>query len=198
MSAAGQRRWATQSPALCDTGHEAGTTDASWALKLDRTPDEAKRTDYYFRATHQVTVATKELAEQFFAQGEFRRAYFDGCFNGGRMALMEASRFPDDFDGIIAGDPFMSIRSIAGGARFFNKQLTLQNFIPCTLLPLIDQATLAACDAADGVNPEPGRVLLQAQDAAVPARPDPPPASRRVRSIRSTLTPAPLSTMTAE
>jgi feruloyl esterase len=137
--------------ALSDTGHEAGGTDASWALKVDGTPDEAKLTDYYFRATHQVTVATKELTEQFFAQGDIRRAYFDGCSNGGRMALMEASRFPDDFDGIIAGDPFMSIRSIAGGARFFNKQLTLQNFIPFALLPLIDQATLAACDAADGV-----------------------------------------------
>jgi feruloyl esterase len=137
--------------AVSDTGHQAGTTDARWALKLDGTADEAKLADYFFRATHQVTVASKELTERFFAQGDIRRAYFDGCSNGGRMALMEASRFPDDFDGIIAGDPFMSIRSIAGGARFFNKQLTLQNFIPFTLLQAIDQATLAACDAADGV-----------------------------------------------
>jgi feruloyl esterase len=137
--------------AISDTGHEAGTTDASWALELDGTPDEAKLTDYFFRATHQVTVATKELTERFFAQGDIRRAYFDGCSNGGRMALMEASRFPDDFDGIIAGDPFMSIRATASGAHFAKQQLTTGNFIPFTLLPVIDQATLAACDAADGV-----------------------------------------------
>jgi feruloyl esterase len=137
--------------AVSDTGHEAGGTDARWALNPDGTPDEAKLTDYFFRATHDVAVAAKELTEGFYAQGDIRRAYFDGCSNGGRMALMEASRFPDDFDGIIAGDPFMSIRSIAGGARFFNKQLTVQNFISSLQLPLIDAATLAACDAADGV-----------------------------------------------
>lgn len=134
-----------------DTGHEAGGTDASWALKPDGTPDQAKLADYYFRAVHEVTQAAKELTEAFFDQGEIKHAYFTSCSNGGRQALMEASRFPDDYDGIIAGDPFMSIRSIAAGTIFSKQQLTPSTFLPFTLLPLIDQATLAACDAADGV-----------------------------------------------
>jgi feruloyl esterase len=134
-----------------DTGHEAGGTDARWALNTDGTPDKAKLTDYYFRAVHQVTVAAKRLTERFFDEGDIEHAYFDGCSNGGRQALMEASRFPDDYDGIIAGDPFMSIRSIAAALIFEKQQLTLQTFIPFTLLSSIDKATLAACDAADGV-----------------------------------------------
>ena len=134
-----------------DTGHEAGGTDARWALKADGTPDQAKLTDYYFRAVHEVTLAAKQLTERFFAQGAIRHSYFTSCSNGGRQALMEASRFPDDYDGIIAGDPFMSIRSIAGGTIFNKQQLTAATFIPFTQLAMIDQATLAACDAADGV-----------------------------------------------
>src|SRR5579863_1537947 len=145
---------------ITDTGHTwhgftptdftGIVTDARWALKPDGTPDEAKLTDYYFRATHEVTLATKQLAEAFF-NGDIQRAYFDGCSNGGRMAMVEASRFPDDFDGIIAGDPFMSIRAIAAGPHFRKQQLQSGNFIPFTLLAMIDQATRKACDAADGV-----------------------------------------------
>jgi len=147
--------------AVSDTGHvgegfNAGditgiATDARWALNADGTPDEAKLADYYFRATHDMAVAGKLIAEGFYAQGKVQRSYFDGCSNGGRMAMVEASRFPDDFDGIIAGDPFMNIRSIAAGAQFSKQQLTAENFIPFTDLAFIDQATLAACDALDGV-----------------------------------------------
>src|SRR6185437_4526016 len=109
-----------------------------------------KLTDYYFRATHDFTVAAKRLVARYY-DDEIGRAYFDGCSNGGRMALMEATRYPDDFDGIVAGDPFMSIRSIAAGAQFAKQQLQPATFIPVTLLPLIDRATAAACDALDGV-----------------------------------------------
>jgi feruloyl esterase len=134
-----------------DTGHEAGGTDASWALKADGTPDEAKLADYYFRAVHEVTRAAKQLTRKFYAQGDIEHAYFSSCSNGGRQALMEASRFPDDYDGIIAGDPFMSVRAIAGGVHIHKQQLTPQTFIPFPLLAAIDAATTAACDAADGV-----------------------------------------------
>ncbi len=137
--------------AISDTGHQAGGTDARWALKPDGTPDEAKLTDYFFRATHQFTIAAKQLEQRFFNRVKILKTYLTGCSNGGRMALVEATRFPDDFDGIIAGDPFMSIRSIAAGAKFFKRDLTTANFLPFTLLPLIDQATIAACDAVDGV-----------------------------------------------
>lgn len=146
-------RYAT---AVTDTGHQAAaahrtSTDASWALKADGTADQAKLTDYYFRATHQVTAATKDLVGRFFGNSP-KRAYFDGCSNGGRQALVEATKFPDDYDGIIAGDPFMDIRSILAGVSFNKVQLASANvYIPATKLPMIDAAVNASCDKADGV-----------------------------------------------
>jgi tannase/feruloyl esterase len=114
-------------------------------------PDEAKITDYYFRATHQVTIATKDLVGRFFGATP-TRAYFDGCSNGGRQALVEATKFPDDYDGIISGDPFMNIRSILAGASFDKVQLASADaYIPATKLPFIDSAVKASCDKVDGV-----------------------------------------------
>ncbi len=146
--AAAAERFAT---AVTDTGHQAGSTDAHWALLAPGVPDEAKITDYYFRAVHEVTIATKDLVGRFFGMAP-ERAYFDGCSNGGRQALVEATKFPDDFDGIIAGDPFMDIRSILSGVSFNKIQLASANvYIPATKLPMIDAAVNASCDAVDGV-----------------------------------------------
>jgi len=136
--------------AITDTGHEAGNTDASWALTASGSPDYAKIADYYYRATHQVTIAAQALTRKYYRQ-KISKSYFDGCSNGGRQALVEATTYPDDFDGIIAGDPFMGIRAITGGVHFQKQQLTPQTFIPAAMFPAIDQATIAACDAADGV-----------------------------------------------
>jgi feruloyl esterase len=142
---------------ITDTGHTAGETDGSWALNPDGTPAKEKLTDYFFRATHAVTVTGKQLVSAFY-DADIQRAYFDGCSNGGRQAMMEASRFPDDYDGIIVGDPFMSLRSILGGVQFNKQQLSVPpslkdagTFIPFTKLPMIDAATTLACDGADGV-----------------------------------------------
>jgi feruloyl esterase len=65
--------------------------------------------------------------------------------------LMEAARYPDDFDGIVAGAPFMDIKAILAGARFYQHLLTPAAYIPAALLPVVDKAMLASCDAADGV-----------------------------------------------
>jgi Tannase and feruloyl esterase len=136
--------------AVTDTGHSAGATDARWALNALGQPDEAKITDYYFRAAHQVTAAGKELVSRYY-RGSIRRAYFDGCSNGGRMAFVEATKFPKDYDGIIAGAPFLDIRAIIAGAKFQKVQLSPATYIPATRLPAVDAAVYAACDAVDGV-----------------------------------------------
>ncbi|HLJ26885.1 MAG TPA: tannase/feruloyl esterase family alpha/beta hydrolase [Candidatus Angelobacter sp.] len=148
--------------AVSDTGHTGHgltpadglgiATDARWALPAPATPDTTKITDYYFRATHDLTVAGKELVKGFFGAPKIERSYFDGCSNGGRMAFVEATRFPDDFDGIVAGAPFMDIRSVIAGAGIQKTQLRSPSaYIPAALLPMIDQAVYASCDAADGV-----------------------------------------------
>jgi feruloyl esterase len=137
--------------AITDTGHQSGNTDASFSLKAPGVPNEAALTDYYFRATHEVTVSMKEVVEAFF-DGTIQRAYFAGCSNGGRQAFVEATKFPDDYDGIIAGAPFFDIRTILAGVKIQKQQLqSAQTYIPATLLPAIDAAIYKACDAADGV-----------------------------------------------
>ncbi len=137
--------------AITDAGHLAGGTDASWALLAPGQPDEAKLADYYYRATHQVTAAGKQLTQGFYGQA-VAAAYFDGCSNGGRQALVEATRFPDDYDGIIAGDPFFDIRSAIVAARLAKQQLSRAAYIPATLLPMVDAAVNASCTKTDGVD----------------------------------------------
>src|SRR5450755_3343659 len=73
--------------AVTDTGHTAAATDASWALISPGVPNTPKLLDYYYRAAHEVAVAAKQLVLNFFAAKTIKRAYFDGCSNGGRMAL---------------------------------------------------------------------------------------------------------------
>jgi len=136
---------------ITDTGHQAGGTDARWALVAPGVPDEAKIVDYYFRAAHQVTQASKLLVQSYY-EAPIWRAYFDGCSNGGRMAYMEATRFPEDFDGIIAGAPLMDMRVMLWGGRFQKTQLASPNaYIPAGKLPMVDAAVRASCDKADGV-----------------------------------------------
>jgi feruloyl esterase len=137
--------------AITDTGHEgASSADGRWALVKPGVADEAKLTDYYFRAVHQVTLATRQLVQGYFGKLP-ARSYFDGCSNGGRQALMEASRYPDDFDGIVAGAPFMDIKAILAGTRLYQHLLTPSAYIPAALLPMIDKATVASCDETDGI-----------------------------------------------
>jgi len=146
--------------AVTDTGHVGHgltpndflgiVTDARWALLPDGTPDTAKVTDYFHRAVHDVTVTGKRLVRAYY-DADIERAYFDGCSNGGRMAFVEATRYPDDFDGIIAGAPFLDIRVVMGGIKDAKQFLTPSTYIPFGVLPQVDQAVYASCDAADGV-----------------------------------------------
>lgn len=137
--------------AITDEGHQAGNTDASWALTAPGQPDESALADYYYRSTHEVTNAAKSLVQSYYA-ATISKSYFDGCSNGGRQAMVEATDFPDDYDGIIAGAPFMDIRTIIAGAKFQKTQLqSADTYIPASMLPTIDAAVYAACDAADGV-----------------------------------------------
>lgn len=137
--------------AITDTGHLAGGTDGSWALTSPGHPDEAKLTDYYYRATHEVTIAGKQLTQSFYGGGPISEAYFDGCSNGGRQAMIEASYYYDDYDGVIAGDPFFDIRTIVNGVKNAKQLLTPETYIPASLLPAVDAAVNASCDAVDGV-----------------------------------------------
>ena len=82
-----------------------------------------------------------------------KRSYFDGCSDGGREALMEAQRYPDDYDGILAGAPANYWTGLLSMAPVDTQALTATpaSYIPPAKIPVIAQAVLAACDKLDGV-----------------------------------------------
>jgi feruloyl esterase len=138
--------------AVTDTGHQGGNADASFALLAPGVPNTPAFVDYAYRAAHEVTVAAKQLLRDFYTAGSVERSYFDGCSNGGRMALIAAMHYPDDYDGIIAGDPATNERLILSLLKGAKANLAPPSArLPATLLPIIDAAVYASCDAVDGV-----------------------------------------------
>jgi hypothetical protein len=148
MAAALRNGYAT---AATDTGHRGDIVnnwDASWALG---SPE--KVVDFGYRAVHEMTEKARATIRAFYGQAP-RWSYFEGASNGGREALMEAQRFPDDYQGILAGAPALfSTRLLA--AAVYNIQVpsmtNLASYIPASKIPGISAAVLAACDALDGV-----------------------------------------------
>ncbi|HWC76882.1 MAG TPA: tannase/feruloyl esterase family alpha/beta hydrolase, partial [Blastocatellia bacterium] len=142
LGAAVARGYATAST---DTGHSTG--DAGWALGHPE-----KIVDYGHRAIHEMTVKSKAIVTAFYGSGP-KRSYFASCSNGGRQALMEAQRYPNDYDGIIAGAPANYFTQVLTGFAF-NMQATLADpasYIPANKLKAIEAAALASCDSRDGV-----------------------------------------------
>jgi feruloyl esterase len=131
-----------------DTGHTGRATDAGWA------PGHPEKvTDFGYRAIHQMTVAAKAVVREFYGSAP-RHSYFSGCSNGGRQALMEAQRFPGDYDGILAGAPANYWTHLLTSA-VWDAQATNNDpasYIPSAKLPAIAHAVIQACDAHDGVS----------------------------------------------
>jgi feruloyl esterase len=133
--------------ASTNTGHYASGTDASWALNHPE-----KIVDFGHRAIHLTSINAKSIIKAFYGSAP-KRAYFSSCSNGGRQGLMEAQRYPGDYDGIIAGAPASYWTHLLSNAGW-DLQTTLKDagsYIPPAKLPAIQNAALAACDANDGV-----------------------------------------------
>lgn len=135
---------------LTDTGHVGDGTGAGWTRLPDGSPDTVKRLDFFHRAAHGVTVAGKAFAQAYYGR-RVEHAYFDGCSTGGRMALMEAGRYPEDYDGVISGDPMMSFHTYTARAVVQKAALSAPAaYIPASTLEEIDARVRARCDAIDG------------------------------------------------
>jgi feruloyl esterase len=134
-----------QAGSSTDTGHTGIGTDSTWA----KGHPELIR-DYGWRAIHLTAVVSKQLVAHFYGRKP-DHAYFVGCSNGGRQALIEASRFPDDYDGIVAGAP---------AAVFSDVAMSMLNTVQAQMQPgaairpeqakLLQSEVVKQCDALDG------------------------------------------------
>jgi Tannase and feruloyl esterase len=130
-----------------DAGHQADAEDASWAYQHPE-----KIADFGYRAVHLTALLSKAVVRVYYDKPQ-EKAYFDACSDGGREALMEAQRFPEDYDGILAGAPANNwVHMLANGLAL--TQAISRNpaaYISSLKLPAITQAALNACDVLDGL-----------------------------------------------
>lgn len=131
--------------AATDTGHEGNT--GSFALGHPE-----KLIDYAYRAVHEMTVASKRVISAVYGTDP-KLSYFVGGSTGGRQGLMEAQRYPADFDGIIAVAPAnnRSRRNVAGMATLVAMASGKLEPLPDAKALLLHNAVLTACDSIDGV-----------------------------------------------
>src|SRR5215469_358980 len=142
MAAALREGYATAST---DTGHKGGS--AVFALG-----HREKMVDFAWRSVHEMTAKAKSIVSAYYGRGP-RLSYWNGCSTGGRQGLKEAQRFPEDFDGILAGAPanyetHLHAWTVEIGMAVIQDD---KNILPASTYPVINKAVLAACDSLDGI-----------------------------------------------
>jgi feruloyl esterase len=133
--------------ASTDTGHSGKLFDASFAFG-----HRERLIDFGYRSVHLMTVKAKAIIVAFYGTGP-HFSYWNGCSTGGKQGLTEAQRFPDDYNGIVAGDPANFFTHLMFGTMW-PAFVTLKNsadYIPPSKYLVVHQAVLKACDALDGV-----------------------------------------------
>ncbi|MCB6184522.1 tannase/feruloyl esterase family alpha/beta hydrolase [Leeia sp. TBRC 13508] len=129
-----------------DMGHQGMGTEFG--------ENDQQRADFAYRGVHITAVANKALIKALYGKS-VEKSYFNGCSDGGREALMEAQRFPNDFDGIIAGAPAMLFQvqnSLHHGwLAMSNTGKDGKAILVASRLPILHNAVIAACDQLDGM-----------------------------------------------
>lgn len=130
--------------AQTDGGHSgANVWDTAWAAN----PEAA--TDFAYRAIHLTNVVGKQVVARYYGKGPSKSLY-QGCSTGGRQGLMEVQRFPEDYDGVIAGAPVYTLQ-VQTSAVLRNQALGAADAgFTEAQFAMVNKAVLASCDAQDG------------------------------------------------
>ena len=135
-----------------DTGHEGHPLSGSWALN---NPEAI--VNFGHLAVHRTAVTAKAIIKEYYKE-DISYSYFFGCSRGGGQALMEAQRYPDDFDGIVSGAPAYDWVNGIGAGMVHNQRYMYPNpnelgepLITQDDLKLIEDTYLAMCDEIDGI-----------------------------------------------
>ena len=151
--------------ASTDTGHAASLFDGKFILNADRSLNEQQLKDFAYRAVHEMTIKSKSLIRTYYRVAP-RYSYWNGCSTGGRQGLMEAQRYPDDYDGILSQAPAIN------WDRFIPAEIWPQLVMQRDLGGPIAPAKLAALhgaiiatydrndDVSDGVVDQPDRIRV--------------------------------------
>lgn len=143
-----------------NTGHDSATEPGSQFGFNNRQAE----IDFGYRSVHLTVMAGKALVEDYYSS-EPAYSYFEGCSTGGRQGLMEAQRFPSDFDGIVAGAPVNYYQAMNAAGVWWLQRMFKDNFAgnlavdtdgdgtfdSVKLLQTLNQRVLQKCDAEDGV-----------------------------------------------
>ena len=133
-----------------DTGHTGSPIASGWSVGHPE-----KIADFGWRAIHETAVVSKAIIDAYYGHPAVH-AYFTGCSDGGREALMEAERFPADYDGIVAGAPANKWTWLVATAVWDEQALAaVPGGLPAEKLPVITEAVLAACHGTDGYLADP-------------------------------------------
>jgi hypothetical protein len=133
-----------------DTGHKtAGLGSANWALN-----DMERQLNFGHLAVHRTAEVSKAIIGNYYGKWA-KYSYFMGCSRGGGQAMMEAQRYPDDFDGIIAGAPAfdwvsIAVEAIKNTQAVYPKKLTESILTPAQI-EILNNTVLKQCDMLDGV-----------------------------------------------
>lgn len=134
---------------VSEGGHRSTSGDALWAYN-----NLQAEVDFGYRAPHVTTLAGKALVERYYGRPA-ARSYFIGTSTGGRQALMEAQRFPWDFDGILAGVPSLGVpfleMTLLWGSRALLDRASGKALLRPEDLALLHRAVLESCDLNDGI-----------------------------------------------
>jgi len=139
--------WSGYATAGTDTGHTGSPATGDWALGH---PERV--VDFGWRAIHLMTVEAKGLIAAYYG-APAKYSYWNGCSEGGGQALSEAQRFPDDYDGILAGAPANYFVHLQIGGNWISQAIHEDpaTMIAPAKLPAINAAVLTECDMLDGV-----------------------------------------------
>jgi feruloyl esterase len=145
-----QKGYAT---ATTDTGHDAAKEPlGTFAERRANNPQaDRKKLDYAHLAVHHTAVLAKQIMMAYYGSAA-KYSYWVGCSTGGRQGLMEAQRYPEDFDGYIIGAPVLKI-SYEGVRGIWNAQAVSlgASAVSNDKLPVLAEAVYRKCDDIDGV-----------------------------------------------
>lgn len=131
--------------ASTNTGHDARKEPGGTFV----VSNPQKAIDYAYRAVHLTATTAKQVVDRYYGRPA-AHSYWNSCSNGGRQGLLEAERYPKDFDGIVANAPWIDQTGFTVAALWNQRALT-ETPVSTAKIALVAQRVMAKCDAVDGL-----------------------------------------------